>query len=140
MPKVDTVVSVEFVTEESVVPDYLSEIEQGGWQLEGQAEPYDIPADLLDDYGDAQFEPLMVIAAAVSIGFLLKRISDMWMDHTRLGGQVVDVRGEKIICRWAPYLDRGKLVLVTEEGARVFEKQDHDEALRVLQEMAVGHG
>lgn len=133
-------ISVEFVTEESITSDYLSEIEKSGGQLEDTVKPFNIPADLIDDYSDAQFEPLMLVAAVVAVGFLIKRISDVWLDHTRPGGQVINTQGKKIMVRVAPYLKRGTLVLQSSEGVKVFQPQDRDEVLPLLEKVILAHG
>jgi hypothetical protein len=133
-------ICVEFVTEESTASDYVTEIEKSGGKLEDAVKPFNIPADLIDDYSDAQFEPLILVAAAVAVGFLIKRISDVWLDHTRPGGQVIDTQGNKIVVRVAPYLERGMLVLQSKEGVKVFRPQDRDEALPLLEKVILAHG
>ena len=100
-------VSVQFVTEESKAFGDIAEIEKSGGKLDFPAKPFDIPADLADDYSDPQFEPLTIIATTVATGFLLKRISDRWLDQTRPGGHVVDTRGDKVVVRVAPYFKTG---------------------------------
>jgi hypothetical protein len=133
-------ISVELVAEESTASDYAAEIEKSGGKLEDAIKPFAIPADLIDDYSDAQFEPLMLVAATVAVGFLIKRISDVWLDHTRPGGQVIDTRGDKIVVRVAPYLERETLVLQSKEGVTVFRPQDRDEALHLLEKVISAHG
>lgn len=140
MSEANKVISVEFITEESTVPEYITAIEQSGGKLERPEKSYDIPADLIDDYGDAQFEPFTVIAVAVSVGFLIKRISDVWLDHSRSGGQVVDTRGETMSVRRAPYLERGTLVILTDNDTKVYHTKDKDEVLDVLERIALAHG
>jgi len=132
-------VSVEFVTRESDVLSCLSAVENSGGTVQERGKVWDVPADLLDDYGDAQFEPMMVVAATVSIGFLVKRISDVWLDHKRGGGQVIDTRGKTVSVRYAPYLDRGKMVLVSDEGSVVYDSKNRDEALDILKKIATAH-
>jgi hypothetical protein len=130
---------VQFVTEESKASSDIAEIEKSGGRLDSPAKPFDIPADLADDYSDPQFEPLTVIVATVATGFLLKRISDLWLDQTRPGGQVVDTRGDKVVVRVAPYLKRGTLVLQSEKEVKVFQPHDKDEALPFLAKF-IGRG
>ena len=133
------IVSVEFVTEEANTTDLIAELEKSGGQLEDQ-KPWAIPADLIDDYADAQFEPFILVSAAVALGFLVKRISDVWLDHTRPGGQVIDTRGETIVVHVAPYLKRGTLVLQSDDGVEVFQMEDRDEAIPVLEKAVSAHG
>ena len=128
------VVPVQFVTEEKNAPDYVAAIEKSGGKLGEPVKPWPIPPDLLDDYSDAQFEPLMMVSAAVAIGFLVKRISDVWLDHTR-PGQVIDTRGKTIVVRVAPGLKHGDIVLQSEEGVQVFRSEHHDEAIPLLEKV-----
>ena len=67
-------VVVEFVTLESNIPKYIATVNNSGGKVIENEKTWDIPPDLLDDYADAQFEPMMVVAVAVSVGFLIKRI------------------------------------------------------------------
>lgn len=136
----DQPIAVRFIAEESAVADYVSEIEKGGGKIEVAAQAWEIPADLIDDYSDPQFEPMMLIAATVAAGFLIKRISDVWMDHKWPGGQVIDARNEEIEFRIAPYLKPGTLVILTKEGEKVFQLQDKDEALPLLEKIIKAHG
>ncbi len=136
----DQAISVDFVTEESSAPEYVAKIEKSGGKLENAVTPYTIPPDLLDDYSDAQFEPIMLVAAFVGTGFLIKQISDVWLDHTRSGGQVIDTRGDKIAVRVAPYLKRGTLVLQSKDEVKVFQPKDRDTALPLLEKIILAHG
>jgi hypothetical protein len=104
-----------------------------GGKVTKAAQPWRIPDDLLDRYADAQFEPLIVIAVIVGVGWLIKRVSDVWLDQTRPGGQVIDTRGGKVVVRVAPYLERGTLVLQSDKEVRVFRPNQRDEALKVLE-------
>lgn len=133
-------VSVEFVALESDLAACVNALKSSGGTVTENEKAWDTPPDLLDDYSDAQFEPMMVVAASVSIGFLIKRISDVWLDHKRAGGQVIDTRGKDVSIRWAPHLDRGKLVVVSSEETKVYESKDHDEALDVLEKIVGAHG
>lgn len=125
-------IHVQFVTEESKASSDIAEIERNGGKLDSPPKPFEVPADLADDYSDAQFEPLTMIAATVATGFLVKRISDIWLDHSRPGGQVVDTRGGKTVVRAAPHLKRGMLVVQSKKGVKVFQPHDKDEALSLL--------
>lgn len=133
-------VSVEFVMQESDMPECVAAVNSSEGKVIENEKAWDIPPDLLDDYADAQFEPMMMMVAAVSVGFLIKRISDVWLDHKRDGGQLVDTRGENMSIRWAPHLKRGTLVIVSNDDTKVYKPQDHDQALNVLEKMAVAYG
>ncbi len=45
---------------------------------------------------------------------------------------MVDTSGGNIVVRDAPYLERGKLVLKTDEWTKVFQSNQKDEALKTM--------
>lgn len=129
-------ISVQFVIEESSAAALVSDIKTTGGNLDADPVPFDVPPELIDDYGDAQFEPFLIVAAAVSIGFLIKRISDVILDHKMKGGYIVDARNHKLIVRRAPYLNpRGSIVLLTNKNEQFFQPEDKDQALEALEKM-----
>jgi hypothetical protein len=132
-------VAVDFVVGESEAGSLSAAVAAGGGRLDGAPRPWDVPADLLDDYSDPQFEPLVLVAATVAVGFLVKRISDVYLDHAR-PGCVVDTRAGKVVVRAAPYLKRGTVVLQSEEGVQVFQPDDRDDALPVIAKLIAAHG
>ena len=132
---------VQFVVPESEAAELASQIEAKGGQLSTSPKPWDIPAELLDDYTDAQFEPFLVISCTVAAGFLIKKISDVWLDHTRPGGHVLDTSGGSTTLRVAPYLERGTLVWQSDAGVQIFRPEQRDLALETLGHLAgVGLG
>src|SRR4051794_11896949 len=98
---VEKSLAVQFVVPEADAAELASQIEMQGGQLLTSPEAWEIPAELLDDYTDAQFEPLLMISCTVAAGFLIKRISDVWLDHKRPGGHVLDTRGDSTTLRAA---------------------------------------
>lgn len=136
----DQNVAVEWIVAESTSSDYVQTIEQNGGEITQPPEAWVIPPELLDEYPDPQFEPFMVIGAVVAIGFLIKRIADVYTDLKHPGGQVVDVRAGGLAVRVAPQLKPGTLVLISDEGPKVFQVNEKDEALAALgQLVAAGH-
>ena len=133
-------ITAEFIIREGQSQELLDQIEEQEGMVEGEVKPWAIPADLLDDYSDPQMDPLMIVTVSVTIGFLIKRISEIWLDHKRPGGQVIDTRGGKVVVRVAPFLDRETLVLQSDDGVEVFKPQDKDEAIPLLEKIILGHG
>lgn len=127
-----TDLNINFVRWESNAEATEASIRESGGSVASAASPWDIPADLIDEYSDGQIEPLMIIAAAVSIGFLIKVVSSVVADHTRPGGQVVDARGDTVTVRPAPHLERGTLVVISSEGAKVIKTKDEVEISEAL--------
>lgn len=129
---------VQFVLEESRKDALLAEVDKSGGQSQAKPFPYVVPPELIDKYGDSNFDPFLVIPVAVSLGFLIKRISDVCLDHLRPGGQVIDLRDHPPIARFAPYLKRGSLVVITLQGERVYAPEEKDQALDSLEKMFSG--
>lgn len=136
----DQTVAVEWIVAESDASDYVQAIEQNGGAVTQPPEAWEMPPELLDEYPDPQFEPFMMIGAVVAIGFLIKRIADVYTDLKHPGGQVVDVRAGGLAVRVAPQLKPGTLVIVSDEGPKVFQTNEKDEALALLgQLIPAGH-
>ncbi len=123
---------VSWVVPETALSTTISEIEQSGGTISGDAQPFVPPTDELEDYQDAQFDPLLVVASAVALGFLLQRISNIWLDHKRPGGLIVDARAEELVVRPSPLLSRGSLLVITEDGANLYAADQKDTALEVM--------
>jgi hypothetical protein len=128
----DQTVAVEWIVEESAASDYVQAIEQNGGEITQSPEAWVIPPELLDEYPDPQFEPFMMIGAVVAVGFLIKRVADVYTDLTHPGGQIVDCREGGLAVRVAPQLKPGTLVIVSDEGPKVFQTNEQDEALTLL--------
>lgn len=131
----DANVRVRLVAKESQCDDLTRDIVEQGGTIAGAPHPFDPPPDELDDYADAQFEPLLVISATVSAAFLLKTISGIWLDHSKAGGTVVDARGDAIQTSVVPNVPRNTLVVITPDKATRYspnEKNDALEAIKLL--------
>lgn len=126
-------VAIEWVVWESDV-DRLSHALREGGTLEsaGQWNP---DADSLDEFGDSQIEPLMVLCAAVSIGWLAQKISNLLLEWKRPDGLLIDTRGGRVKLRPAPRVKRGSLVIVEDKGTQVVPPEDRDPILEALPEI-----
>jgi hypothetical protein len=116
--------------------DHLASIEKQIQLAEGaitqRAESFQPPLDEIDDYAEARFKPLILIAARLSATMLIKLISEMLLDHQHPGGQIIDARNRPPLCRPAPFLERGMLVLITNNGLIVYEPHEKNEAIETL--------
>jgi hypothetical protein len=124
-------VEVEIVTEEAIAFEEIGRIRSAGGIVREQ-KVWTVPPELIDDYGDAQFEPMIIIAAALSIGFIVRRITETIEDLKRPGGQVIDTTHGRLEIRSAPHLDRGTLVLITDKGPVVYSAPRTDEAVTAI--------
>jgi hypothetical protein len=122
-------VVVTWVREENAMPAFRDEVTKEGGRVHGEPEAFQPPADEMDDYRDANFEPLMVLAATVAVGFLLKTLSNIWLEHKHTGGLIVDARGGALVMRPAAYLTRNTLVLLTDGGVQKWEPGEKNDAL-----------
>ena len=129
--KIDNV-NVSWVIDEIAAKVVRSEIEEAGGTIESEPIPFTPPPEEVEDYHDAQFAPLVVIASVVAVGFLLKRISDVWLDHKRPGGLIVDARSNKLVVRPAPHIPRESLLVIDSTGSKVYTPDRKDDALSAL--------
>jgi hypothetical protein len=128
----DETLTVRLVVEEGEVAALEQELAAEGGALVQGPTSWEPPADELGLYGDQQFEPLMVIAIGATLAVLVKRISDVWMRHTRPGGQIVDLRDRPATVRIAPGLDHGELLVIRADGRESFYAKNTDEAAALL--------
>ena len=126
---------MSLVVDEANLSEAIATIDSSGGTISSQPKPYDVPVDEIDDYGDAQFEPLMIIAATLSLAAITKVLSDTWLDHTRPGGQVLDARTIPPTLRPAPFIGRGELVIVTDDGASVYEPHQKNEGIDAIKKV-----
>lgn len=123
--------TLEVVVAESDVAALERDTEASGGRVV-EERPFEPAAEEADLYGDRQFEPLTVVAVAAGVAFVIGRISDIWLDHTRPGGQIVDLRMQPAQIRPAPYLDRGELLVIRADGRESFHARNRDESASLL--------
>ena len=121
----------EIVVAESDAPALERDAEAAGGSVL-ETRPFEPDADEADLYGDRQFEPLTVVAVAAGVAFVIGRISDVWLDHRRPGGQIVDLRTVPAQVRPAPALERGELLVIRPNGREVFRARNRDESASIL--------
>jgi hypothetical protein len=126
--------TLEFVVAESDVAAFGADAAAAGGNLLA-AEPFEPRADEADAYGDRQFEPLTIVAVAAGVAFVVSRISDVWLDHTRPGGQIVDLRTTPAQVRPAPHLDRGELLVIRDDGRESYYAKSRDQSAAILREV-----
>lgn len=131
-------IEFELVVGEGELADALRAIERAGGAIREPVKPYDPDPDEIDDLSDSQFEPLMLIAASLAAGYLVKTVSGVWLDHTRPGGQVIDARGTPVRIKHLPYVDRGKTVVIDKDGTQVFSAEERAEGEKVLARVLTG--
>jgi hypothetical protein len=95
--------------------------------------PWEPDADTADEFGDSQFEPLiMIIGGALAAGWLLEQVSNVLLDWRRPGGLLIDARGDELIVRPAPRAERGSIVIVTTSGQQMYPPERRDEGLKTF--------
>lgn len=131
----DVSIKVELVLAEGEVVNEQKSIEEAGGQITSVASQYEPEPDELDDLGDSQFDPFVLISASLALGYLVKAISDVWQDHQRPGGQIVDASRRPVRVKRMPYVERGKLVIITKEGTQVLSTKERAAGEKLLAEL-----
>ena len=121
----------EQIIRESQKQKFVQEIFQGGISafVEGEYEPLEsdpFPPE------DSSFDPLIVIVCLVSAPFLARQINSPWRDVKEPGGEVLDARNGKLRRYRLPSLDRGTLVILTDEGKAVYRLDQGEQATAAL--------
>lgn len=121
----------EQIIRESQKQRVVQEIFQGDISafVEGEYEPSEddpFPPE------DSSFDPLIIIACVVSAPFLARQVNSLWRDVKEPGGEVLDARSGKLRRYRLPSLDRGTLVILTDEGRAVYRLDQSEEAMAAL--------
>ena len=88
---------------------------KNGATLESNVERFRPPADEVEDYTEASFAPLMVVAGAVAVAILAQAILDFYRG-AKHGGVIVDARGSNLDIREHPALQPGTIVVISREA------------------------
>jgi hypothetical protein len=131
-------ISLEWVVDESAVSDVVASVEEKGGRILASPEPFEPSEDDLYDMADSAFEPMMVVAVALSVGALIKVISEVTLAHKYPGGDVIDIRGGTLKRRSVPSLDKGSLVVVMETGTEKFSPAKRADGLALLEKALMG--
>ena len=123
-------IGLRWIADESDAERVRQAIEDGG--SVASVEPWEPDADGAEEFGDSQFEPLMLIGGTVAIGWLVKQVSDVLLDWQRPGGLLIDTTGDEVVVRPTPRAPRASLVLVSATGAEVVLPEKREAALAAL--------
>jgi hypothetical protein len=123
------VVPVTWVRSEGEIDAFRRDVIEEGGHVHGEPDVFQPPAGELDDYRDTNFDPLTVLATTVSVSFLLKTLSNIWLEHKHTGGLIVDARGGTLVTRPAPHLAFNNMVLLTDTGVQKWTPSQKNDAL-----------
>jgi hypothetical protein len=132
--------TVRVVIGEGDVSGLEAALDAAGATVVAAPTAWEPPAGEQTEYGDAQFEPLTIMAIGATAGFLAERLSRIWMRHTKEGGQIVDLRESPPTLRFAPGLDHGELLVIGPDGRESFYPRSTDETAELLQSVLAGAG
>ena len=102
-----------------------------GAALADEPRRFEPPAKDKAAYAQAAFEPLTVIAGAMGLMMLIERVAAFVKD-LRHDGLIVDVRHDPIDIRPHPSLDRGQVLVVTDDGVEHFDASRHADLVAPL--------
>jgi hypothetical protein len=92
------------------------------------------PPDKVEIFGDSQLDPLTIIAATISIGWLVGEIWNLLDDWRKPEGLVIDAREKPPLFYPDPRMGRGTLVIIPSTGGiQVFGPRERDRGLKTLQ-------
>jgi hypothetical protein len=81
---------------------------------------------------DSSFDPLIVIACVMAAPSVARQLQSLLRDVKEPEGMLIDLRGGKVRRCRLPSLDRGTLVIVTEEREAVYRPAENDAAVAAL--------
>lgn len=123
---------LEWVVDEGMAKKAAATVKQNGGRLLTESVPFEPNEEELDDYGDANFEPLMVLTCALSLAALLPFIVHAINDLRFPGGDFFDLRKGR--CRWRPLpsTEKGTIVIQNDDGIVRYSPARRADALKVL--------
>lgn len=80
----------------------------------------------------SSFDPLIIVACVVSTTYVARQINALWRDAKEPGGEVIDARNGKLRRFHVPSLDRGTLVILTDDGRAVYRPDENSAATVAL--------
>lgn len=114
-------VAVEWVVPASASALSRTELERLGAELRPADRPFTPVPEEEEAYAEAAFEPLVVIACVMGLTFLARRILSLVKD-VRQDGIIVDARTQPVRVAPHPSLDRGQILVITENGSQFLER------------------
>ena len=132
-------IQIKWIVREDTVDGVKSKFEEHGGNILGEPEeiyPGDIGEGKYGPYtgGNTEFAPpLVILAVALGVGVLMTVVSDIVLDHTYPGGSVWDIRGENPIHWSDPTLERGTIMVISNEGPQIFHPSQRHKGLAVLE-------
>lgn len=115
----EPVVSFELILPTSELEVQHTALQSGGAETADPVEYKPTPEEL-DEYSHAAFEPMLLLAGAVALGFLVERIVDA-VKNARHGGLIIDRTGESIRIIESSALRRGTMLVLGPKGEREFD-------------------
>lgn len=90
-----------------------------------QMEPFKPSPDEREEYTDASFAPLMVVAGAVALSVVAEAVINFYRGY-RLGGAIVDARGKDLEIRELPSLPAGSILVLAQDGSSILLETKSD--------------
>jgi hypothetical protein len=134
-----SIIRFEWVLSEGETTGARKDLEDAGVDVQ-DPDVWEPDEEELDDASDAAFEPMMILAASLSAGALIKVISDVVLKHRYPGGELFDLRRGKLKRRPVPSLASGTLVLVFDDRIKRFEPSQREDGLTELSEAIAALG
>lgn len=130
----DKTVKAEFVVLEGELKPWRNALKKAGAEV-SEERPFTPPPEELDRFADAQFEPLMVIAAAISLTAFLQQVMNL-VDRLR-GEEVllVDAANGPLKIRRVPRGRATEIAVVHKGGVEHFPLHRKDQALSFLRDL-----
>lgn len=135
--KPENQIGFEWGAPRSLIPQLRDDLASSGARLEDDSKPFKPPADEEADYAAAAFEPLLLIAGAIAIGYLADKIVTA-VRNARHGGAVIDVRQNQVAIHANPAVPPGTLVVVNASGVQAIQKPESDTLTSILATGAFG--
>ncbi|MFE6096419.1 tetratricopeptide repeat protein [Streptomyces massasporeus] len=127
----DRTVEIDWVVPEGKRMQVIREIEENEGTVQLSGDPYVPEVEDPLNVSDSSFEPLIIIVCVIAFPYFIRQLHRAWRDIREQGGQIIDTRNGRIRIRSVDSLDRGTVVLVTDDGSQV-HRAENEESLTQL--------
>src|SRR4051794_31971977 len=125
-------VSFDWAVGESNLEALRRDLLDAGAELHQTAYPFQPPAELAEEYRHPAFEPMLVLAGALAVGFLADRVIRC-LKLLKRGGLIIDARQDKLVIMENTTLEPGVAVVIGRDGTQMFDSSKPVELAKAFQ-------
>lgn len=132
-----TAIPFEWAVPSSSLDASRAALAQANARVDPAARPFVPPPEERDLYVDAAFEPLLILTGVAAAGALVDLVIGS-VKRVKHSGILVDTRGGKLTIHEHPTLERGTVMVFSEQGAQEFDTRKQADYVGLLKGAILG--